>query len=443
MGHGLHMRLVSADESRDAERAVYSPGSPQGMAHRSYPSPDGAWVLIAEMVRPVWQPCRLVSIDGRVTRRVGPDGQCTSAAWSPDGRWMYFSSNGSGSFHIWRQRFPDGAPEQISFAPGEEEGIAVARDGRSLFTSLGNRQSSIRVRDGSEEREVSHEGYAFVPAPPNSGVAQPFLAGGRLLYLVRHGPVVRFTGPGERAGELWETDPRTGRSEPLFPGVQVTGYDVSRDGSEIVFAALDDNGRSHVWLGRMDRTDPPREIVPVEADSPRFGAGGNIYYRSAAEGGPFIYRIDREGITQRAVARPVVFLLSVSPDGAWVVARVETSPGTDSSQSNIAFPTTGGKAPVRMCRMGCEVDWTPDGRGLVMRLGNDSGTSQSRTFVIALQPGESLPALPPEGIQSEADLVTVPVSASFDGTVYPSDVPSLVAYVRRATQRNIYRVPIP
>src|SRR5262249_115126 len=153
-----------------------SPGSPQGMAHRSYPSPDGAWVLVAEMVRPVWQPCRLVSIDGRVTRRVGPDGQCTSAAWSPDGRWMYFSSNGSGRLHIWRQRFPDGAPEQITFAPGEEEGIAIARDGRSLFTSLGNRQSSIRVRDGSEEREVSNEGYAFVPAPPNSGVAQPFSA---------------------------------------------------------------------------------------------------------------------------------------------------------------------------------------------------------------------------------------------------------------------------
>ena len=38
-------------------------------------------------------------------------GQCTFAAWSPSGEWMYFSSDSGGAFHTWRQQFPDGEPE--------------------------------------------------------------------------------------------------------------------------------------------------------------------------------------------------------------------------------------------------------------------------------------------------------------------------------------------
>ena len=325
---GLHMRVVSANDRREAVRVVYSPGNEQGMAHRSYPSPDGKWVLVAEMIRPVWQPCRLVAMNGGTSRRVGPQGQCTSAAWSPDGKWMYFSSNGSGSFHIWRQRVPDGNPEQISFGPDEEEGLAVSPDGRSLLTSVGNRQSSIWVRDGSGEREISPEGYAFIPGIPNSAMSQPFSANGRVLYLVRQG-AVRFAGPGERVGELWQTDLQTSRSEALFPGVRVSDYDVSRDGSQIVFAALDDGGTSHIWLGRTDRRVAPRQVSTREANSPHFGGNGSIYYCSAEGGANFIYRMSASGDSQKAVARPVVFLLSVSPDDAWLVARVEATPGAD------------------------------------------------------------------------------------------------------------------
>ena len=81
---GLHMRVVSNTEVRDDTRAVYTPGDEQGMAHWSHLSPDGKWVLIVEMAKSVWLPCRVVPLDGSSTgRRLGPDGQCTSAAWSP------------------------------------------------------------------------------------------------------------------------------------------------------------------------------------------------------------------------------------------------------------------------------------------------------------------------------------------------------------------------
>jgi Tol biopolymer transport system component len=439
---GLHMKVVAADDRRETVRDVYNPEIREGMAHRSYPSPDGAWVLIAEMARPVWQQCRLVAMNGSARRHVGPEGQCTYAGWSPDGKWMYFSSNSSGSFHIWRQRFPDGTPEQLSFGPGEEEGIAVAPDGRSLLTSVGLRQSSIWVRDTTGEREISREGYAFIPAVPSSGMSQPFSGDGRLRYLVRQG-AVRFAGPGERAGELWQADVHTMRAEPLFPGVQVSGFDVSRDGSQIVFAAFDNRGTSHVFISRTDRRTAPRQLSTLEADSPHFGSHGSVYFRRAEAGGSFVYRMSAAGELQKALTRPVVYFLSVSPDESWIVARVETAPGADSTQENVAFPTTVDKPPIRLCGMKCEIDWTPDGKSLVVRLGNAAPPLYARTYVLALPPGETLPHLPPGGIQSEADLGGLPISQVVDGSVYPADTRPLVAFVRSTTERNIYRISLP
>src|SRR5690349_8219566 len=99
---------------------------------------------------PIWSPCRLIPLDGSSTGRlVGPDGQCTSAAWSPDGRWMYFAADVNGNRHLWRQRFPNGVPEQITLGATDVEGLAVLPDGSSLITSVGFRQSAVWIHDSS------------------------------------------------------------------------------------------------------------------------------------------------------------------------------------------------------------------------------------------------------------------------------------------------------
>ena len=108
----LHMAIVTADESRAGSRDLYVPPHERGMIHRSYPSPDGKQMLLVEMnERGALDRCRLAPMDGSSTgQQIGPPGgACTFAAWSPDGEWMYFSSNSGGAFHTWRQRFPDGA----------------------------------------------------------------------------------------------------------------------------------------------------------------------------------------------------------------------------------------------------------------------------------------------------------------------------------------------
>ena len=142
------------------------------MAHYSYLSPDRRSVLVVEMTgaHAFTQPCRLVPFDGSSAgRQVGPQGTCLSAAWSPDGRWMYFAAVVGGASHLWRQRFPDGAPEQITFGPFEEEGIAVAPDGRSLVTSIGMRRSAVWIHDAAGERAIVSEGYASAPRLSRDG----------------------------------------------------------------------------------------------------------------------------------------------------------------------------------------------------------------------------------------------------------------------------------
>ena len=132
-----HMGIVTATENRSDYRKVYFPQHQRMMAHFSYASPDKQWALVAEM-DPVWQPCRLISLrGGSESRQVGPQGQCNSAAWSPDGKWMYFGAEVEGSHHLWRQRLTGGQPEQITFGPTEEDGLAMAPDGRFDIAYVG------------------------------------------------------------------------------------------------------------------------------------------------------------------------------------------------------------------------------------------------------------------------------------------------------------------
>ena len=431
-GTGIHMRVAMASEDQSDRRPIYDPADTLGMAHRSVLSPDRTSVLIVEMVSNVFRQCRIVPADGSSPGRgVGPAGQCTAAAWSPDGRWMYFSAKVNGVFHLWRQRSPEGTPEQLTSGPSEEEGIAVAPDGRSLLTSLGTVHSAVWVHDARGDREVSGEGNAFVPSFPPV-MSQPFAADGRkLLYLVRQG--TRHVGVDQRSGALWMVDLESARRTPLFPGFDVTAYDLSRDGARVVFSALDDLGRSHLWIGRLDGQLPPRQISAVEGDGPRFGLHDDIYFRGGENAAHYIFRLTAAGETQRALVEPILFFLGASPDAEWLLARV--APSAYAGSNVVAFSAHDGRA-VTLCA-DCEPDWAPGGRAFVLR-----DFLPQKSLLIALAPGETLPRLPATGLRSEADVAAMAGVVETEGRQYPGLDATQYAYMKVTTQRNIYRIPL-
>jgi serine/threonine protein kinase/Tol biopolymer transport system component len=311
---GIHLAIVTAQESREGERDVYLPPSDRGMAHRSALSPDGKWVLVTEMLIGSWMPCRIVPFDGSSQgRQVGPPhAPCTAAAWSPDGRWIYLCANAGNGYHIWRQEFPDGAPQALTSDANDEDGLAVAPDGRSLVTAAGITQRTLWLHDSKGERQISLEGTASSPSFSQDGK--------KLFYVVAKGSV-RLDHP----GELWNTNLATGETESVLPGIELTDYSISPDGTKVTYAALGADGKSHTWVGSLERRFAPRELPTPDVFEPVYSPAGLIFSRATEGGTNYLYRMKEDGTErQKAAATPIIGLGGVSPDGRWVVAAVSS-----------------------------------------------------------------------------------------------------------------------
>jgi Tol biopolymer transport system component len=431
----IHMALVAAAESRAGARDVYVPAGDRDMVHRSYASPDGKWAIVVEMVRGVWQPCRAVSMNGNSPGRlVGPLGAgCTSAAWSPDGEWIYLNSAAGGAFHVWRQRFPDGRPEQVTAGPTEEEGIAMAPNGRSFVTAVGLRQSAVWVHDARGERQISVEGYGYDPEFTPDGR--------RLLYRILKGALA--TGD---TSELRVLDVESGRNESFLPGVATIGlpgraYDISPDGQLVVVATLYE-GRRRLWLAPLDRRSSPRVIPNVEGDMPYFGSGGEIFFRGMDGPATFAYRVDQDGTgLRKVIERPIATINGISRDGQWLVTKFSGAAGA----SIEAVPLSGG-SPVPITSgdaSTAHLRWSGDGRSMFVSILAASLTS-GRTYSIPLMPGRMLPPIPPGGFPSEAAIAKLRGVRLMGGPdVAPGPTPGVYAYSRQTVQRNLYRIPIP
>jgi len=423
---GIHMAVVTATDSRNQSRDIYVPPRERGMAHRSALSPDHKWVLVAEMDNGGWLPCRLVPFDASATgRRVGPqESACTYVAWSPDQKWMYFSSDKGGRFHIWRQHFPDGDPEPLTSGATEEEGIAVAPDGASLITSVGLRANTIWVRDRSGERQVSSQGFAQFPHFSPDGK--------KLYYLVQpHGVSGQFV-----SGQLWVVNLETGHSGRLLPDTLVSGYAISPDGTEVAYSVKGQDNRSGLWLASLDFKFPPRLFSSSSnEDEPHWDRARHIYFRATEGKLNFLYRMNEDGSERTKVsANPILEFFAVSPDGHWAAATQML--GQD-AVAHVFATSLDGKFFAIICATFCVPSWTPDGRTLAV-INSDA----TKTYVLPISQPSGLPTLPSAGIPPVDALNNMIGAKILDGAVVLGPTPGLSATVREDVHRNLYRVPL-
>jgi Tol biopolymer transport system component len=433
MGTGLHMGIFTSTESRTNERKVYLPSDTNGMAHRSFLSPDGNWVVVVEMDLGGWLPCRLVPFDGSSQgKQVGPaPAQCTDAAWSPDGQWMYVSANTGTGFHIWRQRFPDGQPEQIISGASEEQGIVFSQDGRTFVTSVGETQSTIWIHDARGDRQITSQGYAFLPSFAADGT--------RVFHLQRSRANRRFV-----SGELWSTNISTGTRERLLPDFLMEHYSVARDGRRVVFVTVDESGRSGVWLAMLDGSAPPRQLashdIVVRA---LFDPNGGVLFVGGKRGAPFLYRIQEDGSrAEQLLPQSITFISSVSPDGkalalwegdaVFVHALDGRGRSLICNRCGTAGAQNRGVTPPL-------VSWSPDGKFFYL---HSADTRQ--TYAVSLREGEIVPTIPASGISSiDAAAKAVGAEAFAQPRAFGGRDPSTFAFPRVTTHRNIYRIPVP
>lgn len=419
------MAVVTTDEGRGDSRDVYAPAGERSMAHHSYLSPDGRWVLVVEMnSRGDLQQCRIVPFQGSgAMRMVGPPGgTCIAGAWSPDGDRVYLSAETDG-FHIWRQRFPDGEPEQVTAGPTSQEGITMAPDGKSLITSVGSTDSTVWLHDDKGDHQISSEGNAVEPSFSSDGNS--------LYFLMANGQT--------RGNELWREDSSSGKVERLLPGYAMKSYSVSRDGKEVVFVMKDKNGNSSLWIAPTNRRSSPVRISSTAIeDSPYFLADGDIIFRAIEGGSNFLYRMKADGTGRSKItSEPILDLAAVSPDGRWIVA-LSTGSDEEHTVARRAFAVDGSEI-VPLCLLYCQLSWDNSGKFVyldVVGIGNGDSS-----YVLPVLHDTGLPKLPPAGVSGIQDLTNAK-GAAIPWFVESAASSSVYAYTRHNTRRNLYRIPL-
>jgi serine/threonine protein kinase len=419
---GLHMAVVTSDEARGNSRDVYVPAGDRSMAHHSYPSPDGQWLLVVEMdSRAAILPCRVVPFHGPGDiHDVGPpNSPCYAGAWSANGKWIYLTVTTDTS-HIWRQRFPSGKPQQITFGPTSQEGIAMAPDGKSLVTSVGTQDSTIWVHDKDGDHQISSEGNARSPS---------FSADGKSLYFL-------MINGQSHLSELWMRDLSSGKMDRVLPGYAMDSYSVSRDGKQVAFTANDAAGHAGICIAPTDRRSSPVRISSTQIeDSPHFLPDGDLIFRAVEGGSNFVYRMNADGSGRiKVITRRVLDLSTVSPDGRWVTAAVPNS-NREHTAATKAF-RIGSDEELLVCPSYCNVDWDSSGKFLSLSFLAET------SYILPLSQQFGLPKLPPAGVSRVEDLGTEKTVTAIPNFVESAVSPSLYAYRRRNTRRNLYRIQL-
>jgi len=102
--------------------------------------------------------------------------------------------------------------------------------------------------------------------------------------------------------------------------------------------------------------------------------------------------------------------------------------------SGVNGPTVGHNPPM--------LAWSPDGQYLyiTLQLSRDTPYETGKTYAVRLANASTLPP----AFKDETDVASIPgVQVIPHGGIFPGLTPSLYAYTRSTTHRNIYRIPVP
>ena len=168
-----------------------------------------------------------------------------------------------------------------------------------------------------------------------------------------------------------------------------------------------------------------------------------MIFAGEEKGETFIYRAKEDGSELQKVLRPASSLFSASPDGKWVVMTPAWS--AEMATVQMVYPIDGG-SPRLIC-VACfgehpamrdgptSVSWSPDRKFFYLNL-------QDSIYAIPLRPGQMLPPIPASGFRSKEDALLLGARLIPQPGAFPGSNPSIYAFTKVATHRNIYRVKL-
>jgi len=249
---------------------------------RAVLSPDGKTVAVVArgeiLVR--------AADEGRPTRRV-TDGvwREDDVAWSPDGRWLYFTSDRDGTVSIYRAsvemalsdlRSEEGAEDEAEEGVEDEAERDEPEEGEEEKEGKGKEAKPDQVDYGArwaESLTFAIEPVVVTTHNDHSPLCSP---DGRSLLFVRS------------RGDLMRKDLMSGEIHRVLEGWNEPEVLWASDSRHIVYEVADLDFNSDIWL--LDLDDPQGEPVnltqhPDLDRSPRLSADGKVLYFVSDRGG--------------------------------------------------------------------------------------------------------------------------------------------------------------
>jgi hypothetical protein len=198
-----------------------------------------------------------------------------------------------------------------------------------------------------------------------------------------------------------------------------------------------------LWLTPEDRSLPATKVGISGARAPHFGRRGQILFLATEGNANYLERVNLDGSHRSKVSPyPILDFESISPGRRWVTAVIPRIPEKN-LPAIVAIPLDGG-ALQRICASDCATSWSTDGKFLFVSVVYSSRTGMGRSLAIPVGPGESLPALPAEGIAPLTEPSVVPGSELVArGGLVPGKDPEHYAWVNTTVHRNLYRISLP
>ena len=209
--------------------------------------------------------------------------------FSPDGKWIAFTSNRTGNNDVFIVGSEGGAPRQVTYNTSTDEALYWTADGTALIISSNRGPGAY----GSPLYRIPIEGE---PAEPLG------MGSARLGMRNQDGSLVAFN----------RTLPSTGIWRKAFKGNSA----VSLNLLEVKTGNLT----------KLTNTDPKQYQTFVNDVYPMWGADGQIYFASERSGTYNIWRMAPQGGKPQQVTRLKsggVFYPSISPDGKRIVFQNE------------------------------------------------------------------------------------------------------------------------
>ncbi len=230
------------------------------------------------------------------------------AALSQDGKAVTFISNRDGVKDIWLMDLSGGEPHRITHAPGNITAQTLSSDGLevvyALETDAGKLLQTIRVDGGPPTRSLS--------LPDDTRVRRMIRwAGDDVFMETQRLELVKVS---LKSGAL--TAIPTLPFKPRRPA----GFEVSRDGRTIAFAASNDDGSTSVWMQAPGESPRPLTKPGFQDGSPFFSdsaAKKRVFFESDRSGQEDVWLMEQPGREPRQITfgSNREFIESVSPDG--------------------------------------------------------------------------------------------------------------------------------